>query len=282
MKKQAGVVESVDPEGAGARAGIRPGDWLVGVDGEPVHDVLDLAWLEADGVGSVVVRRRGRDITLELDSGGPLGLTFDSSVFDGIRRCKNACAFCFVDQLPPGLRESLYVKDDDYRLSLLYGNFITLTNLLDSDVARIVEQRISPLFVSWHASDPAVRRALFGIKRDTGPRRLEELLAADIRLHIQIVLCAGVNDGAVLDQTLADLFSKGKGVLSVGVVPAGRSAAGRAAGAPRPPTADEARGLIAQVAGWQSRCQVSRDSRWVWAADEWYLLACEPLPPEAD
>jgi putative radical SAM enzyme (TIGR03279 family) len=281
VTREAGVVRDVDPAGAAAKAGIRAGDRLLEVNEEPVHDVLDLAWVEADGVDSVLVRRRGRTVELKIDAPGPLGLRFDSSLFDGIRRCKNRCKFCFVDQLPRGLRPSLYLKDDDYRLSLLYGNFVTLTNLLDADVARIVEQHISPLYVSWHAAEPGVRRALFGITRDKAPKRLEQLLAGGIRVHVQIVLCPEVNDADVLEATLEELHAMGRGVQSVGIVPVGRSAAGEAAGTPRPPTHEEARQLLAQVAHWQERARMSRDSRWVWAADEWYLLAGEPLPPEA-
>jgi putative radical SAM enzyme (TIGR03279 family) len=277
MSQRGGKVASVAEWGAAAAAGVLPKDRLVGLDGDPVRDVLDVAWYESDGVRSIDVVRKGRVLEFESD-GGPLGLTFEESVFDGVRRCRNRCTFCFVDQLPKGLRRSLYVKDDDYRLSLMYGNFVTLTNLDESDVARILEQRISPLYLSWHATDREVRRRLIGPRAQLAVGAVERLVAGGIEFHVQIVLCPGANDGDVLEGTLDDLWSKGPAVRSVGVVPVGRSALGEVARGPAPPGAAYASDLLRRVRSRQRRALAERGTRWVWAADEWYLKAGMTLP----
>lgn len=273
-----GLVEAVRPGGSGARAGVRTGDRLLALDGQPVRDVLDVQWLEADGVNEVTVRRGRRTLRLAT-GGGDLGLIFASSLFDGVMTCRNRCVFCFVDQLPAGLRESLYVKDDDFRLSLMYGNFITLTNLRDEDVRRIEEQHLSPLYVSWHASDERVRARLFG-GRDGGRARarLEALLASGIELHVQIVLCPGLNDEEVLEDTLTDLFAHGPLVRSVGVVPVRRSAVGRRDDRPPVPGPAGVRRALAAIGRWQRRAMIERGSRWVWPADELLLKTGRRLP----
>lgn len=280
MSPAGGKIVSVAEWGAAAAAGVKPGDRLLRLDGHEVRDVLDAAWYEADGVRAIEVRRRGRVIRMTTDA-GPLGLTFEGSLFDGVRKCSNACSFCFVDQLPQGLRRSLYVKDDDYRLSLLYGNFVTLTNLRASEMARIAEQRISPLYLSWHASGAAIRRSLIGPRAERGAAAFDRLLAAGIEFHVQIVVCPGANDREILAITLRDLWGKGPGVLSVGVVPVGRSAVGRMSGAPAPPDVAGSRQVIEQLARWQRRALAERGTRWVWAADEWYLRTGLRLPGSA-
>ena len=273
-----GRIASVEPEGPAGLAGLEVGETIVAVEGEPLRDVIDWMWT-ADG-DSVALRVRDvrdveRDVVVTRDWDEPWGLEFDGVVFDGIRECDNACSFCFVAQLPPGMRPSLYVRDDDFRLSFLSGNFVTLTNLSDDDVDRIIAQRLSPMHVSLHAVDGDVRRRL--MCPSTDDRALEfidRLLQAGIVLHVQIVLVPGVNDGPVLERSL-EWLSQREGVESVGVVPVGmtRYQSRIAAGYDTPQAAAV---VLAQLEPWRERRLT--DLAWVYAADEFYLAAGEPLP----
>jgi putative radical SAM enzyme (TIGR03279 family) len=279
-----GLVAAVEAGGPGARAGICPGDVIVSAGGRPLPDVIEWMW-RADGTSVEVTvaaqggAERSLTITRELDEGW--GVEFASVVFDGIRECENACSFCFVGQLPPGLRPSLYVRDDDYRLSFLAGNFVTLTNVDDADVARIVEQRLSPLHVSVHAVDPEVRaRLICPTVEDRALERVDALLAGGIELHAQVVLMPGVNDGGVLERTLAWLAAR-PGVASVGVVPVGTTRhAGSGLAGYRTPEAAAA--VLAKLRPWQSRMRAERGTTWVHAADEFHLTARAHLPAWED
>ena len=202
---EGGRIASLAPDGAIAASGIEAGDIVREVDDQPVLDILDWQWLTADDEFSVTIERDGDLFEADVHRvpGEPLGLEFEGVVFDGVRQCANACAFCFVAQLPAGLRPALYVRDDDYRLSFLYGNFITLTNLEERDVERIVRQQLSPLHISLHAVDEDVRaRLVCPTVEDTTLDRIDELLSAGIEIHVQIVLVPGVNDGEVLTRSL--------------------------------------------------------------------------------
>ncbi len=279
-----GRIAAVEPNGPAAEGGLIPGDVVLSVEGQSLRDFIDWMWL-ADG-GSVSVRVRDargveREGVLERDWDESWGLVFEGVVFDGIRECDNACAFCFVAQLPPGLRPSLYVRDDDFRLSFLAGNFITLTNLSDDDVARIVEQRLSPLYVSLHAVDTDVRRGLMcSTDDDRALEFADTLLASRIALHVQIVMVPGVNDGAVLERSLEWLAGRER-VLSVGIVPVGvtryqrRIAAGY-------DTTDAAAEVLEQLEPWRERMRSERGVSWVYAADELYLTAGAELPPSEE
>jgi putative radical SAM enzyme (TIGR03279 family) len=212
----------------------------------------------------------------------PWGLSFESPVFDRIRTCRNDCAFCFMSQLPGGLRPSLYLRDDDFRLSFLSGTFITLTNLTDADMARIATQRLSPLHVSLHAVTPAVREVLVCAHgEDCALERFDELVAAGIELHVQIVLVPGVNDGEELERTVTWLAERGEEVASVGIVPLGytrhQDRFTHSFGDPA-----SAAALLDAVAPWQTRMRTERDLTWLQAADEFYLAAGRPMPPEDD
>ncbi len=275
-----GCIAVVERDGAGARAGLEPGDTIVAVSGRPLRDVIDWMWL-ADGatVDITVVEAEGTShaVTLERDLDEGWGLDFEGVVFDGIRECDNACAFCFVSQLPPGLRPSLNVRDDDFRLSFLVGNFVTLTNLDDDDVARILEQRLSPLHVSVHSVDPDVRRGLVcATGEDRTLEYIDTLLAGGIELHTQVVLVPGVNDGHELEKTLEWLAAR-PGISSVGVVPVGLTRYARA-GSSGYTSAESAAVVIAQLLPWQVRMRAERGETWVQAADEFYLTARAPLP----
>jgi putative radical SAM enzyme (TIGR03279 family) len=240
--------------------------------------VLDWWWLTERGDVRIAVVRDGRTRELSVSREGaiPLGVEFADVVFDGVRQCENACSFCFISGLPAGLRPSLYVRDDDYRLSFLAGNFITLTNLDEADRARIVEQRLSPLHVSVHAVDPDVRAGLVcPTVEDRALEHLDTLLSNRIEVHVQIVLVPRVNDGAVLERTLAYLAER-DGVLSVGCVPMGFTAHQRRWRASF--DAQQARAVLAVVNAWQTRMRAERGVGWVYAADEFHLLAGTPLP----
>lgn len=274
-----GRVAAVEPDSAADAAGIRAGDRVISVDGSPVRDVLDWQWLTDEDEFDVAVEHDGTvfDLTVTPLVGEPIGVAFEDVVFDGLRECVNACAFCFVNQLPAGLRPSLYVRDDDYRLSFLYGNFITLTNLDDADMERIVSERLSPLYVSLHAVDPDVRRLLVACTvDDTTTERMQVLLDGGIDLHVQIVAVPGVNDGDVLRETL-EWLARHEGVESVGVVPLGFTSHQRRYD--RSFTAEQAAALIETLAPFQERMKALRDVSWVYAADEFYLCSGVEIPP---
>jgi putative radical SAM enzyme (TIGR03279 family) len=273
-----GAVDAVAP-GAAARAGLRAGDVVTAVDGRPLTDVIDWWWHTDEPEFVLSVLREGAEHALHVHRtpGEALGVTFTDVVFNGVRECENACAFCFVSGLPAGLRPSLYVRDDDYRLSFLSGNFVTLTNLDEADVARIVAQRLSPLHVSVHAADPEVRaRLICPTSDDHALHTLDELLAGGIEAHVQIVLVPGVNDGDVLETTLAYLAERA-GILSVGCVPMGFTAHQRRWTASYDSAG--ARAVLGGLECWQVRMRAERGVGWVYAADEFYLLADGPLPP---
>ena len=277
-----GVVGAVDESSPASRAGIAVGDVIVAVDGESLRDVIDWQWF-ADGDAVVVsVRKHGSaadTVELTRDSGETWGVSFNETVFDGIRTCRNRCAFCFMTQLPKGLRRALYLRDDDFRLSFLQGNFVTLTNLADADVDRIVEQHLSPLYVSLHAVDPDVRAQLVCAREDRALERLDALLEAGIDVHVQIVLVPGVNDGAVLEGSLAWL-AKREGIESVGIVPLGYTAhQQRFPGSYEAPQA--AASVIAQVEPWQVAFRKRDGITWVHLADEFYLNAGVEVPESA-
>ncbi len=265
-----------------AGLGIVPGDALLAVNGKSVRDIIDLSFALADEyVELLVARQNGEEelFAVEKDYDQDLGLEFASAVFDRIRPCANKCVFCFVDQMPPGMRESLYVKDDDYRLSFLYGNFITLTNVGPRDLARIRRLHLSPLYVSVHATDSAVRTALLGNPRAAAIMdNLRDLTDSGIDPHTQVVLCPGLNDGQILERTIADLYALAPGVLSLAIVPVGLTRHRENCRPLRGFTPAEAENVIAAVAAWQSRCREETGSSFVYLADEFYLACGHEIP----
>ncbi len=278
MAGEGGRIAGVTPGSAIDVSGLAVGDIVREVDDEPVLDILDWQWATADDEFAVTIERDGELFETDVYRmpGEPLGVEFEGLVFDGVRECVNACAFCFVAQLPAGLRPALYVRDDDYRLSFLLGNFITLTNLDEHDLARIIRQRLSPLYISLHAVDDDVRASLVcPTTEDTTLQHMDELLAADLEMHVQIVLVPGVNDGEVLARTL-DWLEARAGVLSVGIVPVGFTAHQRRIHSSF--DAEGSRALIDLIAPRQIRMRSRTGRSWVYAADEFYLTAGVPLP----
>jgi putative radical SAM enzyme (TIGR03279 family) len=276
------TVTSVTAASPAARAGLAVGDELLSIDGHEPRDVIDFQRLSDGADLGVLVRRSGaplpRLVRVDKAVGEPLGVEVSSAVFDRIRTCDNHCAFCFIYQLPKGMRRSLYLKDDDYRLSFLYGNFTTLTRFTELDAERILTERLGPLFVSIHATDPEVRAEMLrNPKGATSLRWLSVLLEGGIEVHGQVVICPGVNDGAVLEDTLAGILDRFPRLASVGAVPLGVS---RYSHEPdmRPHTRDEAVGVVDTIEEWQRVYQRAVGHRMVFAADEYYLLAGRAFP----
>jgi putative radical SAM enzyme (TIGR03279 family) len=272
-------VQSVYPDSIAAEIGLKPGSEVLSVNGRELEDFLDWEFLTAEDELTIHVRQpNGEDVVFEIErpEGLPMGVSLEAP---RIRRCANRCDFCFVDGLPPGLRETLYIRDDDYRLSFKYGNFATLTNLKQRDVQRIIDYRLSPLYVSVHATDVQVRRYL--LRNPLAPDVLEQLrmfASHGISFHTQIVLSPGVNDGAVLDRTLADLYAMGPSVLNTSVVPVGLTEFSKHQ-LVREPTRDECGAALDQVERQARTALKQRGVAWAYGADELYLRAGRELPP---
>ena len=218
------TVVAVDPGSAAAGAGLLPGDEIVAVAGRTPRDIIEYRLLVDEASFDVDVRRGGLELSLTVDkeAGEPLGAEVHSAVFDRVQTCDNHCPFCFIYQLPPGLRRSLYVKDDDYRLSFLYGNFTTLTRFTEADLERIVTERLSPLYVSIHTTDPELRARMLNNRRGaTSLRWLRALLDAGTEVHGQLVICPGTNDGPELERTLCGILDRYPDLASVAAVRSG-------------------------------------------------------------
>jgi len=287
VKRPGGIITRVEPHSLAARLDLQPGDELVAINGHQVRDVIDVQFYGAEEWLELVVRcaADGEEWLYETEraDGEPLGLDFAHPTFDvDIRRCRNNCTFCFLAQNPRGLRQSLYVKDDDYRYSFLSGNFVTLTNLTGEDWARLEEQRLSPLYVSVHATDPTLRREI--LQRPDAPdvlAQLRRLAAIGIAVHTQLVLVPGLNDGPHLERSLADLAELTCApVLSVGVVPVGLTRHHR--GPFRPYRSDEMARVLEQVAPWRTRFRREHGVGWAYPSDEWYLALGRDVPPAGE
>ena len=274
-------VLAVAPGSPAQRAGIASGDEILTVNGEQLRDVIAYQ-LHTDGAEVDFEVRRGgleRQIVVRKPEGAPLGLELAHAVFDRVQTCDNHCPFCFIHQLPKGMRRSLYLQDDDFRLSFLYGNFTTLTRFTEADFERVITEKLSPLYVSIHATDPEVRvRLLRNPRGATSLRWLEVLLDAGVEVHGQVVVCPGINDGAVLDDTLLGVFDRFSKLATLGVVPLGVSAHSHEAEM-RPHTVEEAGAVLDVVEEWQARFADALGRRLVFASDEYYLLAQRAFPP---
>jgi putative radical SAM enzyme (TIGR03279 family) len=283
-----GVIDSVRPGSLADEIGLLPGDRVVAIDGKTLQDAVDFQFHAAEESIALEVVRGERPYVFEIEKhpDEDLGVDFQDAAFDGVRICNNACFFCFLKGNPKGMRKTLYVKDDDYRLSFFHGNFVTLTNLTDDDWTRLAEQRLSPLNVSVHATEPELRRYMLGNR--TAPdicdqiRRLGEI---GIRANTQVVLCPGVNDGAALDRTIADLTALYPTVQTISIVPVGattfaeeRIERGAHAAEVEGCTPEHARAVAAQVAPYQRRFRKQHGRTLVYLADEYYLIAGEEPP----
>lgn len=280
------LITKVLPNSIAAEIGFEVGDRILSINGQKPRDLIDYKFLCADELLELQVldsHGKTHEIEIEKDYDEDLGLEFSTALFDGLIQCNNHCPFCFIDQQPPGKRESLYFKDDDYRLSFLYGSYLTLTNLSQKEWQRIEQMRLSPLYVSVHATTPEIRIRL--LKNPRAGQILDQLKwfqKRRLQIHAQVVVCPGINDGKHLENTLLDLAKFGRGevpaVASVAVVPVGLTRF-------RPPeneltsvTPEKAKEVINQVEKLQISFRNKLKSNFAWLADEWFLIAGEELP----
>ena len=274
-------ISGVIPGSIGAELGVEKGDFLISINGIVPQDLIDYRYLSADEYIDVEIEKPDRQrivLEIEKDADEDLGLVFTQDTFDGMKRCKNKCIFCFVDQMPPNLRDSLYIKDDDYRLSLLYGNFITLTNMKEADLQRIMEMHISPIYISVHSTEPEIRKRMLNNPQAGKLISIMTRLAeAGIEMHTQVVLCPGINDGEHLAETIATLQNFWPQVKSVAVVPVGITKYQKNP-LLRSYTPSEAKIIIRDVTRRQEEFKSKINSNFVFLADEFYLLAGEEIP----
>ncbi|QMS90701.1 TIGR03279 family radical SAM protein [Nostoc edaphicum CCNP1411] len=283
-------ITKVLPDSIAAEIGFEAGDAIVAINGTRPRDLIDYQFLCADEILELeVLDAAGKTHSLEIekDYDQDLGLEFETALFDGLIQCNNRCPFCFIDQQPPGKRTSLYFKDDDYRLSFLYGSYLTLTNLPEREWQRIEQMRLSPLYVSVHATEPEVRIRL--LKNQRAGQILEQLKwfkKRRLQIHAQVVVCPGINDGKHLEQTLKDLASFHTGevpaVASVAVVPVGLTRFRPQADELTPVTREKAKEVISQVKILSQQFRQKFGSSIAWLADEWFLIAGEELPSESE
>ncbi len=278
------MVEKVIPGSIASQVGIEAGDRLLAVNGRPVKDILEYRYFTSEELVTVDIEKPDGqvwNIEIEKEYDEDLGLVFSEVLFDRIRTCRNRCLFCFMDQLPPGTRKSLRVKDDDYRLSFLYGNFITLTNLSSRDWEAIATMRLSPLYVSVHATAPGVRALMLGNEKGrnivSDLRRLKE---AGVQIHTQVVLCPGINDGTILDETVSTLADFWPSVISIGIVPVGLTRFRNGLYPLQPVGRKEAEELIAKTEAWQAQFREKLGVGLVYLADEFFLKAAQEFPAD--
>jgi putative radical SAM enzyme (TIGR03279 family) len=272
-------VALVERGGLADRLGLQPGERLISINGHILRDVIDYHFYAAEEDLKLEIERAGQRLLYQVqrEYGEEFGLQFADDVFDGLRRCDNRCAFCFFDQMPPGMRPPLYIKDDDYRYSFLHGNFITLSNWTEEDWERVAEQHLSPLYISVHATDPDLRRRMFNNPRLPDIRaQLRRLAELGIETHTQIVILPGLNDGQRLKRTVEDLAALYPAVRSIGVVPVGLT---KHHGAGLQPLAvEEERAIVEQIMPWQEEYRRRFGVALVYPSDELYLRGGFPIP----
>lgn len=286
---QPALITAVEPDSIAAEIGFEAGDRLVAINGQRPRDLIDYRFLCADEVLELEVldvKGKTHHVEIEKDYDDDLGLEFATALFDGLIQCNNRCPFCFIDQQPPGKRDSLYLKDDDYRLSFLYGSYLTLTNLSQREWDRIEQMRLSPLYVSVHATEPEIRTRL--LKNPRAGQLLNHLQwfqERQLQIHAQVVVCPGINDAEHLTQTLMDLSQFHQGdipaVASVAVVPVGLTRFRPMEDELVPVTREKAQEVIVQVQALQTKFRQQFGSTFAWLADEWFLIAGQDLPPES-
>lgn len=278
-------IREVLPGSIAEELNIEPGDELLQIGGQDVQDVFDYQFLIRDEYVEVLIRKNGPDeewlLEIEKDEDEDLGIVFDSDLMDSYRSCRNRCIFCFVDQNPPGMRQTLYFKDDDARLSFLQGNYVTLTNMKDEDIDRIIRYRMEPINISFHTTDPELRcRMLHNRFAGESLRHVRKLADAGLEMNGQIVLCKGINDREQLDRTIRDLTAYIPALRSVSVVPVGLTKYREGLYPLEPFDREDAVRVLRQIRRWQDELYPKWGIRFVHASDEWYLKAGEDLPGE--
>lgn len=284
MKKHEHIVKNVEAGSIAEELGIVPGDRLISIDGQEIEDIFDYQFYEESEELLLLIEKPGGEqweLEIEKDADESLGISFGQGLMDEYRSCRNRCIFCFIDQMPPGMRDTLYFKDDDSRLSFLQGNYITLTNMSDHDVERIVRYRLEPINISFQTTNPELRcRMLHNRFAGDALKKVDILYRGGIEMNGQIVLCKGVNDGEELERSIRDLTKYLPLLKSVSVVPVGLTKFREVLYPLEPFTKEEAREVLRVIHRWQKKIYEEYGVHFVHAGDEWYLLAEEEVPEE--
>ena len=284
MKEKGHLIARIEPGSIAEEMEIEAGDRLLEINGQAVEDVFDYQYLTQDEYVEVLVAKpSGEEWLLEIDKDyeEDLGIIFENGLMDDYRSCSNKCIFCFIDQMPPGMRPTLYFKDDDSRLSFLQGNYVTLTNMSDVDVERIIKYHMSPINISFQTTNPELRcRMLHNRFAGEALKKVDRFYEAGIEMNGQIVLCKGFNDGEELERSIRDLTCYLPHLKSVSVVPVGLSKYRDGLEPLEPFEREDAKAVIGQIRRWQEKLYPEYGLHFVHASDEWYVLAGEELPPE--
>ena len=273
---------NVLPGSIGEEAGLKPGDFVVSINGKEIIDIFDYQYLSDEEYLEVLIRQEDGEewiLEVEKDEDEDLGLEFENGLMDEYRSCRNKCIFCFIDQMPPGMRDTLYFKDDDSRLSFLQGNYVTLTNLTDHDIDRIIHYHLSPINISVHTTNPELRcRMLHNRFAGEALKKIDRLWKEGVEMNGQIVVCPGWNDGEQLQRTMEDMAEMG--FASCSVVPVGLTKYRKGLAQLRGVDQEAACAIIDRVEAYAGTCLAERGTRLFFCSDELYLRACRPLPPE--
>ena len=277
------IIKYVHPGSIAQDAGLQAGDAILAVNGKRINDILEFRFITADDEYELTVEKADGSreiITVENEYNEELGIDFEKALISGARSCANKCIFCFIDQMPPHMRETLYFKDDDSRLSFLQGNYVTLTNMSDKELDKIIEMHLSPINVSVHCTNPEKREFMLGNRR-AGKilQQIRKLVDAGIMVNCQIVACPGINDGEELERTLSDLIGFSPDLCSISVVPVGITKYRDNLYKLSSFTKESASLLIEQIESWQNKFMEISGSRTVYASDEFYITAEKDFPP---
>ena len=284
MKKNRHVIRKVFPDSIAEEMELVPGDELISINGQPIEEVFDYHYLVNDEYLEILVRKADGEeweLEIEKDFEEDLGVKFENSLMDEYRSCRNHCIFCFIDQMPPGMRETLYFKDDDSRLSFLQGNYVTLTNMSDHDIDRVIRYHLAPINISFQTTNPKLRCEMLHNRfaGDIFPK-VDRLFQAGIEMNGQVVLCKGINDGEELERTIRDLSGYLPHLKSVSVVPVGLSKYREGLHPLEPFNREDALGVLETVHRWQKKLYEQYGLHFIHCSDEWYILAGLPLPEE--
>ncbi len=284
MKKNKHIIKTVQPGSIAEELEIEPGDELISINDQEIEDVFDYHYLVNDDYLTVLIRKTNGEeweLEIEKDYEEDLGIEFDNGLMDEYRSCRNNCIFCFIDQMPPGMRETLYFKDDDSRLSFLQGNYVTLTNMSDHDIDRIIKYHLGPINISFQTTNPQLRCKMLHNRfaGDIFPK-VQRLYEAGIEMNGQIVLCKGVNDGEELERSIRDLSQYLPHLRSVSIVPVGLSKYRDGLYPLEPFTKEDAQNVLERVHRWQKKLYAAYGLHFIHCSDEWYILAEQPMPPE--
>nr|WP_294492113.1 DUF512 domain-containing protein [uncultured Mediterraneibacter sp.] len=284
MKRYEHIIENVVPGSIAEEMGIEPGDKLLSINGKVIEDIFDYQYyMEDEEVLLLIEKKNGEqwELEIEKDADEQLGAGFESGLMDEYRSCRNKCVFCFIDQMPEGMRDTLYFKDDDSRLSFLQGNYVTLTNMSDHDIERIIRYRLEPINISFQTTNPGLRcRMLHNRFAGEALKKVDLLYQGGIEMNGQIVLCKGINDGEELERSIRDLTGYLPLLKSVSVVPVGLTRYREGLYPLEAFTKEDARKILATIHRWQEKIYREHGLHFIHAGDEWYLMADEELPEE--